>query len=401
MSIMLYDKPHFVIKQCLQKSKQTGVYFSDVLTPSVLLDVVKRITGKEEFSYEYVDNDYQDEFLSATYNKGRLAILHWNENVMYISFSEKDINGRNSSVQSVPTAFNMFYSNPYPQKRLFYYFLNVDGNPETDYHILIYRLMETIGFEFLNPEVLQNRILPFLSIDDIMLTRRVNSGRNQSNNSTYITKSTIRNIDIYGKTYGANKYETSLICYALSLLVKPGQHITLYEVLEKDLKELPEASMKVIQSMGVINVVPTDMQLEKRAFEENNSLRSPRYVYNLLGRLGKKRCALCGCEIPEIIQGAHIWPVAEIKKAGYLSLDDKIFHAISGENGVWLCENHHKLFDENLLTFTENGTVLFSNQLDRENALFLEKITTIRKLPDTFMTDNFISYIRKRNQASA
>ena len=398
---MLYDKPHFVIKQCLQKSKQTGVYFSDVLTPSVLLDVVKRITGKEEFSYEYVDNDYQDEFLSATYNKGRLAILHWNENVMYISFSEKDINGRNSSVQSVPTAFNMFYSNPYPQKRLFYYFLNVDGNPETDYHILIYRLMETIGFEFLNPEVLQNRILPFLSIDDIMLTRRVNSGRNQSNNSTYITKSTIRNIDIYGKTYGANKYETSLICYALSLLVKPGQHITLYEVLEKDLKELPEASMKVIQSMGVINVVPTDMQLEKRAFEENNSLRSPRYVYNLLGRLGKKRCALCGCEIPEIIQGAHIWPVAEIKKAGYLSLDDKIFHAISGENGVWLCENHHKLFDENLLTFTENGTVLFSNQLDRENALFLEKITTIRKLPDTFMTDNFISYIRKRNQASA
>lgn len=320
---------------------------------------------------------------------------------MYITFSERDINGRNSSVQSVPTAFNLFYSNSHPNKRLFYYFLNIDGNPETDYHVLIYRLMETIGFEFLNPEVLQNRILPFSSIDDIMLSRRVNSGRNQSNNSTYITKSTIRNIDIYGKTYGANKYETSLICYALSLLVKSGQQITLYEVLEKDLKELPESSLNVIKSMGVIKVEPIDMQLEKRAFEENNSLRSPRYIYNLLGRLGKKRCALCGCEIPEIIQGAHIWPVAEIKKAGYLSLDEKIAHAISGENGVWLCENHHKLFDEHLLTFSENGNVLFSNQLDRPNTLFLERITPVRTLPEGFMTENFISYVRRRNQASA
>lgn len=401
MSIMKYDKPHFVIKRNLQKSKQTGVYFSDLVTPSVLLDVVKRITGQEKFSYEYVDNNYQDSFLDATYNKGRLAIMHWRESVAYISFSEKDINGRNSSVQSVPTAFNMFYSNRFPHKRLFYYFLNVEGNPETDYHVLMYRLMKTIGFEFLNSEVLKNKVLPFSSIDDIMLSRRVNSGKNQSNNSTYITKSTIKNIDIYGKTYGANKYETSMICYALSMLAKPGQHLTLYEVLEKDLKELPEASLNVISKMGVIRVVPTDMLLEKRAFEENNSLRSPRYIYNLLDRLGKKCCALCGCEIPEIVQGAHIWPVADIKKTSYLTLEEKIAHAISGENGIWLCENHHKLFDENLLMFDENGNVLFSSQLGLKNTAFIETITTIRTLPNDYMTDKFVSYIRRRNQASA
>ena len=170
--------------------------------------------------------------------------------------------------------------------------------------------MKTIGFHFLNDEVLQHKIVPFSSIEDIMFNRRINSGKNKSNNSTYITKSTVSNYDIYGKTYGANKYETSLICYALSMLAKREQRITLYEVLEHDLKELPKSSLNVINGMGVIRVVPTDLQLEKKAFEENNSLRSPRYIYNLLNKLGKKHCAMCGCEIPEIIQGAHIWPVA-------------------------------------------------------------------------------------------
>ena len=145
---MKYDIPHFVIKNNLQKSKQTNVYFGDAVTPEVLKDVCKRITDLDNFSYEYVNNDYTDDFLPPTYNKGRMALLYYKNDVMYISFSEKDINGRNSSVQSVPTAFNMFFSNTYDNKRLYYYFLSVEGNPETDYHILIYRLMKTIGFHF-------------------------------------------------------------------------------------------------------------------------------------------------------------------------------------------------------------------------------------------------------------
>ena len=216
----MYNVPHFVIKNNLQKSNQTGIYFGDVVTVPVLESVCMRITGQNNFTYDYVDNDYTDEFLPATYNKGRMAILKYKDEVIYISFSEKDINGRNSSVQSVPTAFNMYYSNPYHKKRLCYFFLNTDGNPETSYHVLMYRLMKTIGFQFLNEDVLQHNINEFTSIEDIMFNRKINSGRNRSNNSTYITKSTVKNIDIYGKTYGANKYETSMICYALSLLSK-------------------------------------------------------------------------------------------------------------------------------------------------------------------------------------
>lgn len=282
------NTPHFIIKANLQKSKNTGVYFSDVVTPDVLRDICYRITGQMAFTHEYVDNEYQDMFLEKSYNKGRMAVMQYKDIVNYISFSELEIRGRNSSVQSVPTAFNMYFISPYPKKRLYYYFLNVSGNAETDYQILIYRLMNTIGFEFLNAsESLLRRIQAFNSVEDIIFNRRINAGKNRSNNSTFITKGHTGKIEVYGKTYGANKYETSLICYALSSLCQPGQRIKLYEVLEGDLKELPKSSLNVIKKLGIIDVIPTDMTLEKRIFAgKEPSLRSPRYTYNLFNKLG-------------------------------------------------------------------------------------------------------------------
>ncbi len=395
------EEPHFIIKKNLQKSKVTGVYFCDVVTPIILNDVCYRITGLRKFTYEYVDNDYYDEFLDPTYNKGRIAILQYKDSVIYITFSEKEIGGRNSSVQSVATAFNMYYTNPYPKKDLYYYFLNVNGNPETEYHILMYRLMRTIGFKFLNVDhVLRGRINIFNSIEDIMMTRRVNSGQNRSNNSTYITKSGLKTYDVYGKTYGANKYETSMICYALSLLARNNDIITLYEVLEQDLKELPATCLNVIKMMGIIDVKPTDMQLERQAFLENNSLRSPRYIFNLLDRLGSKHCAFCNCELPELIQGAHVWAVADIKKQTAMPLEAKLQHAINGHNGLWLCENHHKMFDENLITINNNGRIEFNTKVERKHIAYMQEITNVSNLPDDYMSDSFVRYLELRNRAS-
>lgn len=143
-------KPLFIIKKNLQKSEQTGNYFDDVITEEVLQDVCYKLTGEKEFDFEFVDNEYEDEFLSKSYNKGRIATLRYKSDIMFISFSEKEIGGRNSSVQSIPTAFNIYYNINYPNKKLYYYFLDHRGNAETDYLIMIYRLMKTIGFKFLN-----------------------------------------------------------------------------------------------------------------------------------------------------------------------------------------------------------------------------------------------------------
>lgn len=392
-------KPHFVIKENLQKSKATGVFFSDVVNPNILKDVCYKITGCTEFTYEYVDNEYQDIFLEKSYNKGRMAIMKYKDSVSFISFSELVVKGRNSSVQSVPTAFNMFYNCPYPNKRLYYYFLNDTKNIETDYQILIYRLMSTIGFVFLNAnDRLKNRISPFTTIDDIIYNRKINAGRNVGNNSTYITKGDLGEIEVYGKTYGANKYETSLICYALSILRPYGQSIKLYEVLEGDLKELPESCLNVIQDMGAINVIPTDMKLEKRIYEgKEPNLRSPRYTYNLFNKLGNKHCALCNCEIPELIQGAHILPVAAIRKMNLITPEKRLELAIDGDNGLWLCENHHKMFDEGIITFNNQGSLLIRNDIGKRHIQFIEEATQYKVLPSDFLTDKFLWYLEQRH----
>ena len=390
--------PHFTIKKNLQKSKNTGRYFSDGVTPEILKDVCYRISGKISFTYEYVDDEYEDEFLEKSYNKGRIAIMQYRDTVNYISFSELEIGGRNSSVQSVPTAFNFFYNSPYPKKFLYYYFLNVIGNVETEYQILIYRLMATIGFKFLNAsDNLIIRIQPFNSIEDIIFNRRITAEKNRSNNSTFITKANREEIEIYGKTYGANKYETTLICYAVSMLWKTGKNIKLYEVLEGDLKELPKSSLNIINKMGKIKIIPTDMILEKKIFErEEKNLRSPHYILNLFNKLGDKKCALCNCQIPELIQGAHILPVAIIKKMYFVSLEKRLEYALDGDNGLWLCENHHKLFDQGMISFDDNGNILLKNNLDQRNKNFISEITKNNILPIEILTEKFLWYMKNR-----
>ena len=394
---MYREKPHFIIKANLQKTKKTGKSFQDVITEDVMTAVCQKITGLSEYTFEFVDNKYKDEFLPGTYNKGRLAILQYQDDVSYISFSEKEIGGRNSSVQSVPTAFNMFYLNEYPKKKLYYYFLcNVGAG--TNYQLFMYRLMKTVGFVYLNDqEMLGQQVTPFSSIEDIIHSRKANTTRNQSNNATYITKSKARQFDIYGKTYGANKYETSMICYAISNLLQSNQRATIYEMVEGDLKNLPQPSLDVLSKMGNITVISTDMQLEKRELAQNNSLRSPRYIYNLLSHLGRKHCALCNCEIPELIQGAHIWPVSEIKKAPLLSDEDRIKHATAAENGLWLCENHHKMFDEDLIAINQDGSIIYKDELEEQHIIFIDTVTTIKMLPPEVLTKQFLEYLALRN----
>ena len=364
-------------------------------------DVCFRITGENEFSYQYVDNAYEDPFLNHGYNMGRMAVMHYQDTVSFISFSEKEINGRNSSVQSAPTAFALYYMNPYPKKRLYYYFLNATGNADTDYQKLMYRLMKTIGFTFLNAsDKLGYDIVPFSSIEDIMYLRQLNTQRNRSNNASYITSNGTNQYDIYGKTYGANKYATSMMCYAVSMLAKPCHVLKLYEVTEGDLEELPRSSIDIIRKMRNIEVIPTDLEFEKRLFNESNGLRSPRYTLHLLEKRGPKWCALCGCEIPEIIEGAHIWPVASIKNARHLTLDEKIYNAVDGENGLWLCENHHKLFDEGLLTIGADGAVRYQEDCAKRHRQYLDQLTTIKQLPESYLTPAFRKYVALRNGAA-
>ena len=381
----------------MQKSSVTGLYFDYLITDPVLGNIVVELFGRNDYTVDFVDNDYSDEFLEATYNKGRLAILQYKDTVTYISFSDEKCDGRNQAIQSVATAYNRFFLNSHTKKKLFFYFLPCSGNNATNYHIFMYRLMKTAGFEFINvPDNLSDKIQGFASIDDIIRARKENRDKNSGNNATYIVKNDLHEYEIYGKTYGANKYDTSLICYAVSKIASSQDSITLYEYNEKDLKELPAPSLSVISAMGNIKVVNIDDELEKKELESNDSLRSPRFNARLLDRLGERHCVLCNCRISEIIQGAHIWPVADIKKNSHLSDDEKLAYATDGENGLWMCQNHHKMFDSNIIILSREGVVTYKTEIDDADSSYIDSITTVMTLPTSLITDKYKGYIDRR-----
>lgn len=377
-------KPHFTIRNKFQKRSEL---YQDILTNELLTDVCYRITGRRKYTVSF-DN--------TSYNKGRLATLEYNESISYISFSESEIRSRNSFFQSFPSALIKYYQEINPNKDIYFYFLEPDSNIETSYFIFMYRLMKTAGTIFLNEsDYLQHQVDPFSSVSDIITQRDINRRRNSGNLSSYVTFDENNKLQIFGKTFGANKYETTLLCLAIHKVAH--LNIELYEIREGNLKQLPQDARDVIISLG-IEVVNSDFTLEREEFVTNNSLRSPTYLYNQLNKLGEKRCSLCDCEIPQIIQGAHVWPVSNIKNLTNIDLNAKIQFAIDGENGLWLCCNHHKLFDINLLYIHSDGRLKYKSNVQETYADYLQDYTTKTRVPEEILTLKFNDYLSKRNE---
>lgn len=256
--------------------------------------------------------------------------------------------------------------------------------------------MKTVNTVFLNEILyLSNTYQPFNSISDIIINRDSNRERNSGNASTYAAIDETDSLQIFGKTYGANKYETILLTLAFNNVSE--YPIEVYEIQEGNLSILPNPGRQLIINSG-ISVITSDLVLERREFEVNDSLRSPTYLYNLLDKLGHKKCSLCDCEIPQIIQGAHIWPVANIKRANNLNIETKIHHAINGDNGLWLCNNHHKLFDINVLYINSDGRLRYKTNIEQNHEEYLRGFTTYNELPNEILTSRFLEYLDRRNQ---
>lgn len=379
--------PHFEIKNNFQKDTR-GYFYKDIITSEVLIDISEKISGQKKYTFNF-DNE--------GYNKGRLAIVDYNNTKIYISFSEIENGGRNSSFQSLSTALIKFYQEKKDSKEIYFYFLpQITGSFETKYFIFMYRLMKTARIKFLNEEkFLSKRIESFSSVEDIMVHKNLIRDKNKSNNSTYLTRSTDNILQIYGKTYGASKYETSLLCIAISEITI--EKIELYQISEQNLSILPAPALEVINKLGKIYIITNDLTMEKNEYNNNNSLRSPRYIYNLLSKLGDKKCTLCDCEIPQLIQGAHIWPVADIKKAKNLTFEQKLSNSIDENNGIWLCQNHHKLFDTNILIIDKIGKLKYDSYANASSKKFIKDITLNDKIADEIMTTQFLGYLNKRN----
>lgn len=232
---------------------------------------------------------------------GRLVTVSFCGRKTYVTLSESSLMGRNSSIQSVPTAFNIFCADATQDKELCYYFLEHKGNAFTEYHIFMYRLMVTAGIRFLNVEEhFGQGILPFHNVDELIEAKRILRQSKTGNNSSFVTRSA-RGVQVYAKVYGASKYESTLLAYATSC-ISPNP-VDLYNICEQNLQTLPKSSLKTLEALN-IRVHNTNLFFDANHQGElqNEDLRASAYIYNLLKRLGDKKCALCDCCVPEIIQ---------------------------------------------------------------------------------------------------
>lgn len=257
----------------------------------------------------------------------------------------------------------------------------------------------TAGVQFLNiAQYYHDTIAPYSNIDDLIIDRRDNQIGNSSNNSSYVSKSSNK-IQIYAKTFGASKYESTLLAIAVSHIA--DRPVELFNICEQDLKTLPQSSINTINALGNVSLYNTTLFLDKHQptdESEKAKLRSASYLYNLYNRIGYKKCALCGCEISEIIQGAHIWGVSQISHTSDLDEEAKFTHAVNGNNGLWLCQNHHKLFDANIILIDGNGHVRIKDSLVAKDIAFIRSTTFKTVLDDAIMTDDFRWYLSKRNE---
>lgn len=246
------------------------------------------------------------------------------------------------------------------------------------------------------------------------------------------------------KGLGANAYDSFMIMWPLITLAKKENkqleflfapekyNFRLGQDHPRFTQDIPKTIIELFCKIGIdVKYETTDEALqlldrEKDQYEKaraEKSLRNQELFRNNLRAKGiQTKCYLCGCEVESILQAAHFWGVAQIKSAtsetinqaindeamkGVVDTDSKyakdLFYkrymlANSGNNGVWLCSNHHGMFDSHHFVFdSESGKVILTTDTIGEN--YFRKLTNNDALPKEVLTEQtkaFLKYATKK-----
>lgn len=387
-------KPKFRINR-LGAQDRSPTYDS-FLTKEILDDICYRVCNTKDYDIVWIEKR----------NRGRLITLETENIINYINLSQTGrIQGRNYQVQSIPTALSIFLNeeaNNRKRSLFWFYFLPFEGDNETKYMLFFYRVMMTAKIKFLNPDfgLEHTQLMPYESVKDMIYARNHLREVNSGNQSTYITDEGDY-YHIYGKTFGANQKETTLICFAISAIAdKP---VKLFQIVDNESKEISEQDKEAISNYSKshgnksIEILDDSYQFDNDTSDHvHDNLRSPQFIYNLLNKFGgEKKCVLCECKIDRIIQAAHIYPVAAIRRRNDLDFDNKLRLAVDADNGIWLCENHHKLFDSGLIWF-EEGQLIISKKINQEDLMFIEQVTTIKQIEPRYINERMLAFFDSR-----
>lgn len=279
------------------------------------------------------------------------------------------------------------------------------------------------------------------------------SNRNKGNVPSFLQCDEVEEIDEEGnsnymtekytytfKSLSAQQYDSLLKCWCLKVLAnkentqiefKLGKQYFGYNLEEKKVAEKLSKPVKELLELADINIEYTTteefMNEAVKAdntylrYKELNEIRNQTLFRNNIRKKGiPTECAICGEDDAKLLDAAHLWEVNQIKKSSLKDVNEfikannlqeiieassefskeffykKYYLVNSGDNGVWLCKNHHKQFDLNYYCFdSEYGRVIlkFDNPV---TAIKFEEELKNEKLSKETLTPLTRSFLHKR-----
>ena len=207
--------------------------------------------------------------------------------------------------------------------------------------------------------------------------------------SLFIRKCNINNIvfnNIYAEKWGWEGKQSPCESYSSNAAINLSfegddinlsfynlpSNINVKEIATKETKET-EDFLTALDTIGDdIGLIGYDREIITKARVNHGVFRE-----RLLSTRGK--CELCGVASPALLIASHIKPWASS------SPEEKI----DFNNGLLLCPNHDKLFDQGFISFDVNGNIIISEKLSKTDRLFMNvqesmKISVSEKNCDYF-----------------
>jgi len=132
------------------------------------------------------------------------------------------------------------------------------------------------------------------------------------------------------------------------------RHFRLYLASNSLTRRAEERELRQIENDRLLTATERETIIKSR-------IGQGRYRESLLEKYGN-RCIITHINIPEILVASHIkpWCVSNNRER------------VSENNGLLLSATYDRLFDQGLISFENNGTIMISGRLSNENARRLE-----------------------------
>lgn len=361
--------------------------YKEELNVRIIRQVLSSLNLNESFEIQYIRGN------------GRNLIIETDTYKHYVIVSRETADSRNAFLaQYISTVLSQYVEDlTTKQKIISIYLLDTSDRAKTDFIIDTYRIAKTLGINILNESELDLSIIqPYNSFRDWKNARNNRQQYNPANQSSYAMEDEDE-YTVFGKLYGANGKESALLaCQLAEIAKKENKKLNFVQVKEHGTETISGTDKKLLECYGV-NVSEGAIVLKDKQIKDRSTCRKQdEFKFNLLEKYGNKKCYLCDCDIESNIIASHIHRITDIDNSN-ISDDEKRKQAVDGNNGLWLCANHDKMFEYGIITFNKNGDLKISPTLKENQKKYIKYITQVFKIQDNHLTCEFLHYLMIHN----